>query len=156
MRTRRLRLTFFAVLVPAVVGIALTGTAAGGNGGRPLDTVLLGANEAPNAGDPDATGTAKLRLNSGRQRVCYELTWRNVDGTVNAAHIHEAPPGEAGPIRVDLFVGQSLPGTGSASACVPASRALIKDIRKDPDDYYVNVHSVPNFPGGAIRGQLGK
>jgi hypothetical protein len=32
---------------------------------------------------------------------------------------------------------------------------LIKAIRKDPTAYYVNVHSTPNFPGGAVRGQLG-
>jgi hypothetical protein len=33
--------------------------------------------------------------------------------------------------------------------------ALIKAIRKDPSAYYVNVHSRPNFPVGAVRGQLG-
>ena len=32
---------------------------------------------------------------------------------------------------------------------------LIKVIRQDPAAYYVNVHSRPNFPGGAVRGQLG-
>jgi len=35
-------------------------------------------------------------------------------------------------------------------------RGLIKAIRKDPSAYYVNVHSQPNFPDGAVRGQLGK
>jgi hypothetical protein len=32
---------------------------------------------------------------------------------------------------------------------------LIKAIRHDPSAYYVNLHSQPNFPGGAVRGQLG-
>ena len=31
---------------------------------------------------------------------------------------------------------------------------LITAIRQDPSAYYVNVHSRPNFPGGAVRGQL--
>jgi hypothetical protein len=33
--------------------------------------------------------------------------------------------------------------------------AVIKAIRHAPSAYYVNVHSRPNFPGGAVRGQLG-
>jgi CHRD domain len=33
---------------------------------------------------------------------------------------------------------------------------LIKAIRQDPTAYYVNIHSTPDFPGGALRGQLSK
>ena len=72
-----------------------------------------------------------------------------------AAHIHVAPAGEPGPIVVGLFEG-SFAGTDSASGCVQdVDRALIKAIRKDPAAYYVNVHSTPDFEGGAVRGQLG-
>jgi len=57
---------------------------------------------------------------------------------------------------VPLFA-DTLGGTGGASGCVEdVDPALIKAIRQDPSAYYVNVHSRPNFPGGAIRGQLGK
>jgi hypothetical protein len=38
---------------------------------------------------------------------------------------------------------------------VTADRDLILAIMRDPDNYYVNVHSVPDFPAGAVRGQLG-
>lgn len=155
MRARILPLTAFAIGALALAA-PVAGTAAGGKGGRPLHATLLGATEVPNPGDANATGTVKLRLNSGQRRICYRLIWRDIDGTVSAAHIHEAPTGQAGPIRVNLFVAQTLSGTGSKSDCVTASRAQIKDIRKDPADYYVNVHSTPNFPGGAIRGQLQK
>jgi len=62
----------------------------------------------------------------------------------------------AGPIVVPLFVGASLPGTGSLSDCVTGvSEELIKDIRQNPAEYYVNIHSTV-FPAGAIRGQLSK
>ena len=88
--------------------------------------------------------------------VCFNLSWENVDGTVFAAHIHLAPAGVNGPIVVPLFEG-SFGGTDSVSGCVEdVARDLIKAIRQDPSAYYVNVHSTPNFPGGAIRGQLSK
>jgi len=61
-----------------------------------------------------------------------------------------------GPIVVTLFSG-SFAGTDAVSGCGgDVDRGLIKDIRKHPSAYYVNVHSQPNFPNGAVRGQLGK
>jgi hypothetical protein len=35
------------------------------------------------------------------------------------------------------------------------SRQLIKELRKSPDQFYVNVHNA-DFPPGALRGQLSK
>lgn len=137
----------FAVLIPA--------GAAGADAGRPFATTLTGAAEVPPA-DPDASGTASIILNQGLGTVCFDLSWENVDGTVFAAHIHLAPAGVNGPIVVPLFAG-SFAGTDSLSGCVEGvDRDLIKAIRQDPSAYYVNVHSNPDFPGGAIRGQLGK
>jgi len=136
----------FAVLIPA--------GAVGADGGRPFATTLTGATEVPPA-DPDASGSATILLNQGLGTVCFDLSWENVDGTVFAAHIHFAPAGTNGPIVVPLFEG-AFGGTDSLSACVTADGDLIKAIRHDPSAYYVNVHSIPNFPGGAIRGQLSK
>jgi hypothetical protein len=146
-------------LVVLVVGvaaaIALASVAVADDGGRPLSTTLSGAEEAPGPGDPDATGQADLRLNQGQNRVCFDVSWANVDGEVFAGHIHVAPAGSPGPIVVPLFEG-SFNGTDSISGCVQdVDAGLIKAIRKDPSAYYVNVHSRPNFPGGAVRGQLG-
>jgi hypothetical protein len=54
-----------------------------------------------------------------------------------------------------LFSG-AFAGTDSASACISdVDEQLIKAIRQDPANYYVNIHS-DVFPAGAIRGQLGK
>jgi hypothetical protein len=146
----------FAVLIAGLaVALAVAGVATAGNGGRPLSTPMTGAEEAPGPGDPNATGQADLRLNQGRERVCFDVSWADVDGTVFAAHIHEAPVGVPGPIVVPLFEG-SFPGTGSTSDCVSVDRDLIKAIRKHPSAYYVNVHSMPGFQAGAVRGQLSK
>jgi CHRD domain len=151
----RSRLTLLIAALAAT--LALAGTALAGNGGRPLSTPMSGAEEAPGPGDTDATGQADLRLNQGRGRICFDLSWENIDGTVFAAHIHRAPAGVPGPIVVPLFEGAAFAGTGESSDCVSGlSKGLIKDIRKHPDAYYVNVHSTPEFTGGAVRGQLEK
>lgn len=120
------------------------------DGGRPFSTTLTGAAEAPGPGDPDGSGTAKVTLNHGQGRVCFELTVSNI-APATAAHIHEAAIGVAGPV----VVGLSPPTSGSSTGCVDASRELIKDIIQNPGDYYVNVHNA-DFPAGAVRGQLSK
>jgi CHRD domain len=69
-----------------------------------------------------------------------------------AAHIHEAPVGKAG----DAVVTLSPPPTeGSSKNCVNVDKDLIKRIRQNPENFYVNVHNA-DFPDGAIRGQLSK
>lgn len=146
-------LAVLASVVAAVV-LAVAGVAAA-DGGRPLSTSLTGAEEAPGPGDPNATGQADLRLNQGQNEVCFDISWADIDGEVFAGHIHVGPAGSPGPIVVTLFTG-SFAGTDSVSGCAQGvDAALIKAIRHDPSAYYVNVHSRPNFPGGAVRGQLG-
>jgi CHRD domain len=149
--------SLFTVLIAALAAtLAFAGVALAGNGGRPLSTPMFGAEEVPGPGDANATGQADLRLNQGKGRICFELSWQNIDGTVVAAHIHEAPAGDFGDVVVPLFVGAAFGGTDESSACVLGiDKGLIKDIRQHPDDYYVNVHS-DVFPNGAVRGQLEK
>ena len=143
-------------LIPmsAILATSLIATAAfsqtAANGGRKLQTSLTGAAETPNAGDPDGSGTASVTVNPGQARICYELTVANI-APATAAHIHEAPAGVAGPVRVSL----SAPSDGDSAGCVDVSRELALEILKNPADYYVNVHN-PAFPSGAIRGQLAK
>ena len=102
------------------------------------------------AGDPDGTGFASVTVNPGKGVLCYELSVSGI-APAAAAHIHEAPPGVAGPVVVPL----EAPSDGSSGGCIDVGRALAKDILKDPADYYVNVHNA-DYPAGAIRGQLSK
>lgn len=149
----RRRVLFLAATLAMVAMLAIGAPAYGQ--GRPLATTLTGAAEVPGPGDPDASGTALITLNQGQGEVCFDLSWVGIDGTVTAAHIHIGDPTVAGPVVVPLFTDAALSGTDSASGCVSASEELIKAIRQNPENYYVNIHS-DVFPAGAIRGQLGK
>lgn len=121
------------------------------HGGRPLSTSLTGAAEVPGPGDSDGTGTASITLNQGQGQICFEITVSNI-ATATAAHIHEAPAGQAGPPVVTL---NPPPASGSSKDCVTADAELIKRIRQNPENFYINVHNA-EFPDGAVRGQLSK
>jgi hypothetical protein len=138
MRLGRLA-TLLAVPVAAV--IVATGPAAAG--GQPFHTVLSGANEVPPA-DPDGSGTATITINRGLGEVCWSVTVENL-ATITGAHIHVAPAGSNGPIVVPITVG---------TGCADVDGELAKAIAKNPENYYVNVHTT-EYPGGAVRGQLG-
>jgi hypothetical protein len=123
----------------------------GEHGGRPLTAVLTGDAEVPGPGDPDGDGLARITLNQGQKEVCFDLEVFDI-APAFAAHIHQGAAGVAGPVVVTL----GPPTTGSSSGCVGGvAPNLIKEIRKHPSDFYVNVHNA-DFAPGALRGQLSK
>jgi len=126
-----------------------TSSESGRNGGRPLSAVLAGDAEVPGPGDPDGSGTATLRLNSGRQRICFDIEVSDVE-EITAAHIHVGAEDEAGPIVVDFDIANN-----GLRGCIDVERRVAKEIRKHPDAYYVHVHNA-EYPAGALRGQLSK
>jgi hypothetical protein len=127
---------------------------------RQLAAGLNGANEVPGPGDPDGRGLALVK--TGRERVCFALAWTRIAPPI-FAHIHAGAAGVAGPVVVLFFDVPEL--TGAPTATLPATisaaagcvddqdPALLRDIRRHPADYYVNIHT-PEFVPGAIRGQL--
>ncbi len=156
-RTRLLPLLLagLASLMIAGVALAKSDTARAFT----FTTTLSGAEEVnaagvPNQGDLGGSGTATLTLNPGQKTICYTITLvgitPNVDDTPFAAHIHEAPAGVNGPVVVPL----GPLSLGTTLGCVPAESRTIAGIIADPTGYYVNVHNT-EFPGGALRGQLG-
>jgi hypothetical protein len=140
-------LTAAAVALP-VGGVA---TAKERPATKALTAKLTGAAEVPERGDPNGKGTAVIRINQRRGTVCFNISMKRIAGSA-AAHIHEAPAGEAGPVRVTLFGDQS--SKRLRKGCVRnVPRELVRDIAANPRDYYVNVHNA-DYPAGAIRGQL--
>jgi hypothetical protein len=130
----------------SVIAVALALTASATSGiVESRSAVLSGATEIPGPGDADGSGFARVIFvpNPGGL-VCWSISVAGI-GPVAAAHIHVGPAGVAGPIVIDF--------SGQLNGCTRASRPLIFAILANPSAYYVNVHT-PEFPGGAVRGQL--
>jgi hypothetical protein len=150
MRVRMLTLTAAAGLLAAIAIPALVSAAPEDK--VKLDAKLSGKQEVPEgSGDEDGKGTADLTLNSKKERICFEGTFRNIDNPT-AGHIHKGLKGVDGPIKVTLF--ENTAGvTSPVEDCVKAKAKQIDRIAKNPERFYVNLHNGA-FPDGAIRGQL--
>jgi hypothetical protein len=152
MRTKAFKL--IAVALVAALATVLTVAATSGAHKRfghrnSLATQLRGSAEVPGPGDPDGRGRAHIELLPGFGTVCFLLDWRKIDDPTDA-HIHRGRRGVAGPIVVPLF----NPATVREKGCVEGvDPGLIREIRRRPRAFYVNIHNVA-FPNGAIRGQL--
>lgn len=134
-----------------VVSVVVAPSSVADNGGRPFTVSLTGTAEVPGPGDPDGSGTAELRLNPGQEEVCFSIEVDDIGLPATGAHIHVGSADVAGPVVVALVPPD---GTGTSSACVGADRELVRTILRNPDGYYVNVHT-SEYPAGAVRGQLG-
>jgi len=115
-----------------------------------ISAALAGETENP-AGDPVATGSATIRLRLGQGQVCATIDAPNLATRAAAAHIHQAAAGAVGGVVVPLKTPDE---NGKSSGCVAAARTVVKQILASRAQYYVNVHTA-EFPGGAVRGQLG-
>jgi hypothetical protein len=145
-------------LMLALVGLALAVLAIpaismAGRNTTEVDAKMTGKQEVPGPGSKKGKGDMQIFLKPTQGKVCFNLDVKNLD-TITDSHIHKGAEGVAGDVKVPLFVGQTLDGTGSYDGCVKHVKAkLIKKIAAHPEKYYANVHTL-DFPDGAIRGQL--
>ncbi|HEY9763707.1 MAG TPA: CHRD domain-containing protein [Trichocoleus sp.] len=151
-------------------GIALPQIARAGHTNRVLSTELTGRAEvASNArnnrmvGDPNGMGSAYVfGVDGDPTTLCYVLKVSDIQlvpvGEGIAAHIHEGAADENGPVVAAL----AGPEDGNAGDCLtegeegkfPTGEAgIVQRILTNPEKFYINVHN-PEFPNGAIRGQL--
>lgn len=119
-----------------------------------LISFMDGDQEAPTAGDPDGRGVAFVRLRGTTVR--FALTWSAI-AAPTAGHIHVGDVGQAGPVVVPFFAAATgLPvSLNGVAGTVTADAAVVRNIRRNPSGYYTNLHNA-EFPGGAIRGQIGR
>jgi len=112
----------------------------------------IGVDGRKGAGDSDGRGGFTATI--ANDQVCFGLAVDNIDAPV-AAHIHRGKPSQNGPIVVTL-TAPSSGDPGASGACVPpdgGNTAVLGEILKHPNHFYVNVHTAA-FPDGAARGQL--
>ena len=131
-----------AIAVPAYVVAA---------GPTKLVAELDGNEEVPDKGDPNGTGTADLTLKLKRRKLCSNIAFEDIEAPT-AGHIHQGAEGEPGEIVVTLF---EVPD-GAVSPwvnCQKVKRSLLRQIKRNPAGFYVNVHN-GEYPAGALRGQL--
>ena len=103
------------------------------------------------AGDPNGHGSATVII-VGSDTLCYGVTVNLIDPST-AMHIHQAAAGINGPVVVPL-TPPATGNPGASSDCISSlDEKLLRNIRNQPADFYVNVHN-PAFPNGAVRGQL--
>ena len=116
-----------------------------------MSAKMSGKQEVPGPGDKDGKGTAELKVNTVKQKVCFTIEYEGLSGTATAGHIHKGAKGDDGNIVVELFTTEQ---ESPVEDCVKVEKErTLKKIVKSPADFYVNVHD-DEFPEGAIRGQL--
>ena len=135
------------LLVLTALGLALVPAFALAGGAKTivLKASLTGAAEIP-PGDVNGNGSVTIRLKS-ETKVCWAFAGLKKIGKPTAAHIHKGKPGQVGPVVIPL--GAAF----AAKGCTSANASVVTDLRKNPGNYYVNVHNA-EFPDGAIRGPL--
>ncbi len=105
------------------------------------------------ADDAAASGAGVVNLVENDTELSVQLMADGLSGEVIAAHLHEAPAGEIGPVIVDLgsLIVQNSGGTVVIEGSVGADADLASALRAG--NVYFNVHTNLN-PAGEIRGQL--
>lgn len=138
--------------IVGLISIALVVGAVGGAlaANSTVSAKLSGKAEEPGPGDDDGSGEADLTLKKKKKKISFNISFEGIENPV-AGHIHKGTKKVAGPIKVTLF--DEPAGTSPVSGTVEAKKKLIKKIKNDPNRWYVNLHT-PDFPDGAIRGQL--
>ena len=143
---------------------------------------LIGFDEVPSV-STGASGTFDAKISSDESRIDWELSYSDLEGSVQQAHIHLGQAGVNGGITVFLCtnLGNGPAGTqlcpappatisgtilaADVSPNIPATAAartqglntgeIDELIRAIRAGYtYVNVHST-TWPGGEIRNQVG-
>jgi hypothetical protein len=146
-----------SVFVVSATALALALVVVGGAGARVHATniriaaAMTSANETP-APKGDVSGargtfTASLTKTATGASMEWRLEFSNLSGNAIAAHVHVAPPGQPGPVRVPLCAPCTSGATGTANIDATVLDAI------QNNRAYVNVHT-PTNPAGEIRDQV--
>jgi hypothetical protein len=146
-----------SLFVASAVALGLALVAAGGAGARSQATTvriaaaMTATDETPTPkGDVSGargTFTATLTKSGTGATMEWRLEFNNLSGNAIAAHVHVAPRGQSGPVRIPLCA----PCTSGVTGTSNVDAAVLDAIQTDRA--YVNVHT-PTNPAGEIRDQV--
>ncbi len=127
---------------------------------------LSGAQEVPSVATL-ASGTFQLTVDDVLDTVSFGLAALNLSGAVSGTHIHMAPMGANGGVVFNMLTAGNfdslgpimagpfaLPNSFTVSGSNKSVGSLADMINAAPWNFYVNLHTLPSFGGGEIRGQL--
>lgn len=138
--------TIMVLGVAGLAGLAISAPTAA------QDSAFLAANllgqEVPGGGDDKASGNFNGEVDLKRNRVCYYL---DMDGLGSATSVHIHQKDQAGTDTPTLPM--QVPGAGGKEVCVTGESAVLAEIAKKPEEYYIDVHT-SDHPEGAVRGTL--
>ena len=164
-----------ALSIAVVVAVSVS-TLVWAQGFKKISEFLTGYEETPSAVSTTGNGTFNARISNDNSRIDWELTYNDLEGAVQQAHIHFGQKGVTGPISVFLCtnLGNGPAGTqpcpappatisGTITAVDVTNLANERGISAGEFDEllaairagvtYVNVHST-RWPGGEIRSQI--
>lgn len=169
-----MRRLFVSIAVVALVSAVSVVFAQGGF--KRISEFLTGYEETPSAVSTTGNGTFNARISKDESRIDWELTYEDLEGAVQQAHIHFGQKSVTGPISVFLCTNLGNGPAGTQPCPAPPAKIsgtitavdvtnlanergisageldeLIEAIRANAT--YVNVHST-RWPGGEIRSQI--
>jgi len=162
-------ITSAALLTILCAGMGASSVAMAGHTNELLEADLDGREEVGEdpskrlVGDPDGKGKGYVfGVDGDPTTLCYNVIVNKIQlvpvGEGMMAHIHEGARDTNGPVVAAL----AGPEDTNAADCLtegemgkfPTGEAgIVQRILQNPEDFYINVHN-PEFPAGAIRGQL--
>jgi len=140
-----------------------------------IQVSLTGFQEDPLTLSTTGSGEFRAKFDEHHQEIEYELSYANLEGTVQQAHIHIGQRHQSGGISV--FLCTNLGNGPAGTQLCPAAPATISGVLRPADVIgptgqgvtagefdelidafaagvtYVNVHTT-KYPGGEIRAQL--
>lgn len=177
------RARLFAVVV--AIGAAVAATAAGSAAmadedtssvGNAIHEQLTGYEEDPGVVSTAGNGRFEAHIDEAAGEISYRLSYADLEGTVQQAHIHFGGKAQSGGISV--FLCTNLGNGPAGTQLCPASPGAVEGTIRAVDvigpapqgitagqfgelvaairahKTYVNVHS-SMWPGGEVRAQLG-
>ena len=143
---------------------------------KTIKEVLTGYEETPSAVSTSGNGIFNARISNDEAQIDWELSYSDLEGAVQQAHIHFGQKSVTGPISV--FLCTNLGNGPAGTQPCPAPPATISDTITAADvtnlanergisagelnelinairaeATYVNIHST-RWPGGEIRSQI--